>query len=73
MKIRIIRLMGLLLALALCTAMVGCSSSAEVGEDKNKTYEFTLSMHDPKTTANAVYSARLTMHIYDVMNSKPDD
>ena len=43
----------LLLALALCVGLYGCGGAKQ--SDKDKVYEFTLSMHDPKTTANAVY------------------
>ena len=44
---------ALLLALALCVGLYGCGGAKQ--SDKDKVYEFTLSMHDPKTTANAVY------------------
>ncbi|MBR5346014.1 MAG: hypothetical protein IK127_09350, partial [Clostridia bacterium] len=57
MKKRITMLVSLLLVLAFCLGLAGCGSSgkASSGGDKDKVYEFTLSMHDPKTTANAVY------------------
>ncbi len=57
MKKRISMLLALLLVLALCLPLAACGGSGGGGKsaDKDKVYEFTLSMHDPKTTANAVY------------------
>jgi TRAP-type C4-dicarboxylate transport system substrate-binding protein len=45
------------MVLALCVGLAGCGSSGNnAGSgDTDKVYEFTLSMHDPKTTANAIY------------------
>ena len=56
MKNRFTKLTALLLALVLCLGLAACGSSGgKSGGDKDKVYEFTLSMHDPKTTATAVY------------------
>lgn len=57
MKKIITAALALAMILALCVGLVGCGSSGTSGEagDTDKVYEFTLSMHDPKTTANAIY------------------
>ena len=44
--------LALIMVLALGIGLSGCGSE-DAADDK--VYEFTLSMHDPKTTANAVY------------------
>lgn len=43
----------LALALSLCVGLTACGDKG--GADTDTVYEFTLSMHDPKTTASAVY------------------
>ena len=57
MKKRIFLLLTLLLLLSLSLGLMGCGSSGGTvqGGDTDKVYTFTLSMHDPKTTANAIY------------------
>ena len=57
MKKRIFLLLTLLQLFALSLGLMGCGSSGGTvqGGDTDKVYTFTLSMHDPKTTANAVY------------------
>ena len=44
--------LALIMVLALGIGLTGCGSE-DAADDK--VYEFTLSMHDPKTTANAIY------------------
>ncbi|MCF0120150.1 MAG: TRAP transporter substrate-binding protein [Oscillospiraceae bacterium] len=53
MKKAISIILALVLVLGLCTVLAGCGSKS--GNDADKVYEFTLSMHDAKTTANAIY------------------
>jgi TRAP-type C4-dicarboxylate transport system substrate-binding protein len=45
--------LALVMALSLCIGLTGCGESKSEGDDT--VYELTLSMHDPKTTANAIY------------------
>lgn len=49
--------LALLLALVMIFALTACGKTGteEAKKDDGKVYELTLSMHDPKTTANAVY------------------
>ena len=59
MKKTISMLLAAALILALCLGLTACGDSKTGGSDgkadSDKVYEFTLSMHDAKTTANAVY------------------
>ncbi len=50
------KFLALALALVLVLGMfAGCGNSDTPAADNDKVYEFTLSMHDPKTTPNAIY------------------
>ena len=66
---RVISLL-LLLALTLCltVGLTACGEKKESAGDK--VYEFTLSMHDPKTTANAVYIQSWIDEVAKVTNGK---
>jgi len=66
MKKRIIALLAVVLALTLCLGLVGCGG----GADENKVYELTLSMHDPKTTPNAVYMQSWIDKVYEATDGK---
>lgn len=60
MKKFITAVLAIVMVLALCTGLVGCgggdnnASSGDSGSN-DKVYELTLSMHDAKTTASAIY------------------
>ena len=48
--------LALAMVLSLCLCLSACGETkAETKAEDDKVYEFTLSMHDPKTTANAIY------------------
>ena len=67
MKKIITAALALAMTLALCVGLVGCGGSGSSSNNSNsgnasgdagsndKVYEFTLSMHDAKTTASAIY------------------
>ncbi len=75
MKKTVSIILALAMLFALCLS--GCGAKTETKEepkteakDDGKVYEFTLSMHDPKTTANAVYIQSWIDKVAEVTDGK---
>ncbi|MBQ8264738.1 MAG: hypothetical protein IJY96_08200, partial [Oscillospiraceae bacterium] len=65
------KFLALALALVLVLGMfAGCGNSDTPAADNDKVYEFTLSMHDAKTTPNAVYMQSWIDKVYEATDGK---